>query len=713
LIGMEFGGMTKVATDIAGNLVLSSSAGDVVMHKPLAYQMKDGQRVPVEVAFALKGSHQVALNLGEYDHERELVIDPSLTYASYLGGSGEDEAYAVAVSAAGSAYVTGETKSPTFGGLTNPSTTFFSVFVSEVNSAGTGLVYTSLFGASSGDSAGNAIAVDAAGNAYVGGGAALGFPTTTGQSFGGGNNDGFVLKVNAAGLSVFSTYLGGSSSDVINGIAVDGASPANVYVAGETQSTDFPTVSAIQQSNTSNGLTGFVSKLNGTGATLGYSTYLGGSNVSVATGIALDSASNAYVAGLTDASDFPTTSGVVQTKLAGAENGFVTEVKSDGSAWTYSTYLGGNGTDDALGIAVDAAGEAYVAGSTTSTNFPTANAAQAALGATSATNAFVSKLSAGGTTLLFSTYYGGEKEDDATAIALDSFADAYVTGRTTSSKFPVSGSPFQSSLSGSSDAFVTEFSNTGFVVYSSYLGGTGTENDSQGGLDTNGPTGAVAVDSTSNTYLAGSTASTTSFPAGAGVFQPNYAGGLADGFVAKVAAAPADFSVAASPSSVSATSGQSSGAVTVTVSSVNSAFGQAVALSCGNLPADAVCNFSTGSVTPGNTAQTSTLTIATSGASSVMFSTIGGDRGAFVALLLPVFGITLISVGVRPKGNRLVGFLVLGFILTALMTLPACGGSSGGGGGGVSGTTPGTYNFTVIGTAGSSSHSAPITLTVH
>lgn len=714
-IGMEFTGTSKLGTDGAGNLVLSSAAGDVVLHKPLAYQMRDGARAPVEVAFAVKSSERVALQLGKYDHDRELVIDPSLTYASYLGGAGEDEAYAIAVNSSGNAFVTGQTNSLTFEG--KPAGTSFDVFVSEVNSSATGLVYTDIFGTASGDSAGNAIAVDGAGDAYVAGGAAAGFPTLAGyqMNFAGGNNDGFILKVNSAGALLFSTYLGGSSSDVINGIAVDGASPANVYVAGETQSTDFPTRSPIQGSNNSGGITGFVTKLNGTGATLAYSTYLGGSNVSVATAIALDSSANAYVAGLTEASDFPATSGVVQTKLGGTENGFVTEVKSDGSAWVYSTYLGGNGTDDALGIAVDAAGEAYVTGDTTSTNFPTANAVQGALGGNSATNVFVTKLNVGATALLFSTYYGGSQDDSGTGIALDSFGDAYVTGRTTSSDYPVSGSPFQSSLKGTSDAFVTEFSNTGFVVYSSFLGGTGTQNDTQGGSDTSGPIGAVAVDATSNAYLAGSTASTTGFPVSTGVFQPNYGGGLADGFVAKVAAAPADFSVAATPSSVSATSGQPTGTVTVTVSSVNASFGQAVTLSCGNLPTHAACQFSSSSVTPGSTAQTSNLTISTNGSSSASLSMWNGNRGTriFLALLLPVFGIMLGSAGAGSRRKGLAGWLVLGCILTALITLPACGGSSSGGGGGGSNTSPGTYNITVTGTAGSSTHSAPLVLTVN
>jgi hypothetical protein len=457
----------------------------------------------------------------------------------------------------------------------------------------------------------------------------------------------------------------------------------------------------------------FVTKLDSTGTSLTYSTYLGGSSGNLASGIALDSSNNAYVTGITISSDFPTTSGVVQTGAGGADDGFVTEVKADGSAWVYSTYLGGSGTDDALGIAVDPSGEAYVIGSTNSTNFPTANAAQKALGGSSATNVFVTKLNAGATALVFSTYYGGTLDDVGAGIALDSFGDAYVTGKATSSNYPVSGA-FQNSLSGSSDAFVTEFSNTGFVVYSSFLGGAGTE-DELPGANAQAGIGAIAVDSTGNAYLAGATASTTGFPTSAGAAQANYAGGLADGFVAKVGASAADFSVAVSPTTISTTSGQTTSAITVTVSSVNASYGQAVALSCGSLPSKAVCHFTSASVTPGSSSVTSSLTIATNGASSSSMLTPDTNRGLpmLYAMFLPIGGVALLGVGNSSRGKRLLGFLLLGLILMGLLMLPACGGSGNGGGGGGTNTAPGIYSITVSGQGGGATHSAPLTLTVN
>ncbi len=406
------------------------------------------------------------------------------------------------------------------------------------------------------------------------------------------------------------------------------------------------------------------------------------------TGIALDGVSNAYVTGLTLSANFPTTPGAFQTSQAGqvgAEDGFVTAIKADGSAKIYSTYLGGSLTDEGVGIAVDSAGEAYVTGNTQSSDFPTLNAAQASL--KGATDVFITKLKADGSGLLFSTYYGGTLDDSGTGIALDAFNDPYVTGRTLSGDFPVSGSPFQSTLSGTSDAFVTELSNTGFVEYSSYLGGLGNENGLPG-FSPPPPIGAVAVDATSNAYLAGDTTSTTGFPVSSSPLQSAYGGGLADAFVAKVGSAPADFSVAISPTSISTTSGQTTAAIAVTVSSVNAAFGKPVTLSCSGKPSQAACNFTQISVTPGSTAGTSSLTISTNGSAGngMLTPPVTRRRTVFYALLLPLLlplaGLTLRDSG--HKKRRVVGFLLIGLIMAALFLLPACGGGSSSGGRGCS-----------------------------
>ena len=711
-IAMAFAGAKRLATDKSGNLVLSSAAGDVLLHKPVAYQERNGNRELVDAGFHVKNHKQVALALGPYDHSRQLVIDPSLSYAMFLGGSAEDEAFAVAVDSSGNAYVAGQMASPNFPAHAGTISTSggFDAFVTRIGS-GAAPDFTTLIGGT-GDEAVLGVALNATGAYVVGNTSSSTFASTTNIGPQGGQ-DVFVAKLNTAtGIAQYITRIGGSGTDSGNAIAID--SSGNAYIGGETTSSDFPTANPVQPSNGS-GDTGFVAELNAAGSALTYSTYLGGTTGDLVTGIALDSSNNAYVTGVTVSSDFPTTSGVFQITQNGADDSFVTEVKSDGSAWVYSTLLGGSGSDDALGIAVDSAGEAYVAGQTNSTDFPTLNPAQSSNGG--GYDVFVTKLNSDGTALLFSTYYGSSLDESGTGIALDTFGDAYVTGRTSSSGFPVPGSPFQGSLSGSSDAFVLELSNSGFTVYASFLGGTGNEN-SIAGNTTLAPIGGIAVDGNSNAYVVGETSSTTSFPVTSAFgCCGSYGGGLADGFVAKVGPAPADFSVAASPVTISTASGQTTAAITITVSSVNSSYGQAVTLSCASLPAKAACNFSSGSVTPGSSAQTSSLTISTNGSASAgLLAPMDRTTRLFAALFMPLLGLVVAGAGTRSRRKRLLGMASLALALAGVLVLPACGGGSsggGGGGGGGNNTPPGTYNITVTGTAGASTHSAPVTLTVN
>jgi Beta-propeller repeat len=711
-IAMGFSGEKKLATDNSGNLILSAGAGDVVLHKPVAYQERNGKRELVDVGFQVKSRHEVAFALGAYDHSRELVIDPSLSYAMFLGGSGEDEAFSIAVDGSGNAYVAGQTASPNFPAHAGTVSTSggFDAFVTRIGS-GTAPDFTTLIGGTGTETA-LGVAVNSTGVYVVGNTSSTTFASITNIGPRGAQ-DVFVAKLNSAtGIASYITRIGGTGTDSGNGIAVDAS--GNAYIGGETTSSDFPTVTPVQSTNNS-GDTGWVAKLNAGGTALTYSTYLGGSTGDLVTGIALDSSNNAYVTGITVSSDFPTTTGAFQTTINGTsgDDAFVTEVKSDGSALVYSTFLGGSGSDDALGIAVDAAGEAYVTGDTNSTDFPTANAAQASDGG--GKDVFVTKLTSDGSGLLFSTYYGGTLDETGTGIALDSFGDAYITGRTASSGFAVPGSPFQASLSGTSDAFVLELSNTGFAVYASFLGGTGNEN-SIAANTTLGAVGAVAVDSSSNAYLAGATNS-GNFPiASAFTCCGAIGGGLADGFVAKVGSAPADFSVAASPATISTTSGTTTAAITVTVSSVNASYGQAVALTCGSLPSKAVCHFSPASVTPGAAAVTSSLTIATNGAASASsLAPFSRQTQFFAALLMPFVGLVVVGASMSSQRKRFFGLALLALVLVSLLMLPACGGGSGGGGGGGGGnnTPPGNYNIMVTGSAGGATHSAAVALTVN
>ena len=338
----------------------------------------------------------------------------ALVYSTYLGGSGDNEGRGVAGDAAGDAYVTGvisATDFPTTPGALQPAFGggLSDVFATKLNATGSALVYSTYLGGSGNDGVVSSIAVDAAGNAYVAGTTdSTNFPTTPGAfqtSFSGGSSDAFITKLNPTGSAlVYSTYLGSGAGSGAGsgGLAVDAA--GNAYVAGATDSTNFPTTPGAFQSALSGGFDGFVTKLNSTGSSLIYSTYLGGNGEDGAASIAVDAAGNAYVAGTTDSTNFPTVNAFQPAFGGGGDDAFVTKLNPTGSALLYSTYLGGNGFDECESIAVDAAGNAYVVGTTDSTNFPTVNAFQPAFGGG---DAFVTKLNPTGSALVYSTYLGG------------------------------------------------------------------------------------------------------------------------------------------------------------------------------------------------------------------------------------------------------------------------------------------------------------------
>jgi hypothetical protein len=714
--------------------VLASAAGDVMLHQPVAYQEKDGTRQAVDARFVLAANNQVAFELGSYDRSRELVIDPSVSYATYLGGSAEDDAYGVAVDSNGNAYVTGQTASTNFptvaGSYKTSNAGGFDAFVTKISSDGSTLVYSTYVGGSGADS-GNAIAVDASGDAFVAGGTASStdFPTTGGAkqtTYGGGSLDAFVFELAPSGGSlVYSTYLGGSGTDVAAGIALATDGSGDAFVVGSTGSTNFPTVAPIQPS-IAGASNGFVTKVNSSGSAWVYSTYLGGGTGDFASAVAVDSSNNAYVTGATQNSTFPTTAGAFQTTCGTAANCngglydvFISVINGGGNAFVYSTFLGGENADEGFGIAVDSAGDAYVTGLTASTLFPLQSAFQGTYGG-GADDAFVAALNPAGSALLYSTYMGGSLNDTGTGIAVDGNNNAYVTGQTGSSNFPTSGAT-QATIGGDNDAFVTEMSPAGSLLFSTFLGGSLNENSTVSGGNV-GAIGAIAVDSAgANIYVAGNTAS-TNFPTVSA--EQSTSGGGTDAFVAKYTqAVTSSFTVA--NGALSATSGAPGIAptATITVGSVNG-FNSAVTLACSVAPVVAsgpTCGFSANSVTPAaNGSGTSTLTVTTTASAALLQRPAGGHlSGVLFATLVPLFGITLLGAGLGSAGARrrkLIGLLMLGMLLMGLLLMPACSSSSNnGGGGGNTGTPAGTYTITVTGTSGGTvvTGSPALTLTVN
>ncbi len=562
-IALQVDGARRMRLDGAGNVLLDLGATRaVVMGKPRIYQRAAGGRRDIAGHYVLSAHNRIAFALDAYDRAQPLVIDPTVDYATYLGGSSYDYAEGIAVDSSGSAYIAGFTSSTDFPTMNGYASTCGDCsggqyagegFVAKLNSTGSALVYsTYLSGVDI-----YAIAVDRSGSAYVAGGAgfaeasgAPGLPVVNAfQSTSHGSiENAFVTKLGTDGSSlVYSTYLGGDYSDEAFGVAVDFSGSA--YVTGLTNSSGFPTKNPIQAScNNCAGSSGslfdgdaFVTKFSADGSSLVYSTYLGGSQQDVGQGIAVDSSGSAYVTGLTQSSDFPTMNPfqpAYGSSGATGANAFVSKLSPDGSALVYSTYLGGAAEDYGIGIAVDSASSAYVTGLAQSHNFPVKNPHQATM--LGANNAFVTKFNADGIALVYSTYLGGDSGTQGSSIAVDAFGNAYVTGPTTSNNFPLAGATQTNCVSCSSysAAFVSQFNATGSaLLFSTYLGGS-NETAAYG----------IGVDPSGDAYVAGLTKS-ADFPTVA-PFQSTNKSSYGTAFVAKYSFSPVT-SLTLSPTTIS------------------------------------------------------------------------------------------------------------------------------------------------------------------
>ncbi|WP_226673453.1 SBBP repeat-containing protein [Rossellomorea aquimaris] len=517
-IKFTYKGMDEIALDEEGNIVLQTVMGEMVDKRPVSLQENGREQELIQTRFTLLEDAANGPTFGffleeNYDSQRNLLIDPGLIYSSYLGGAEQDQGINIAVDSSGNAYVTGITAStdfPTKNAFQGVNGGRFDAFVTKVDPAGS-LVFSSYLGGANSDF-GLHIATDLSGNAYVSGNtSSTNFPTLNAfQGTFGGVQDAFITKVDPAGALIYSSYLGGSVSDSVSGLTTD--SGGNVYVTGETSSTDFPTQNAFQGVYGGN-VDAFVTKVDPTGS-LVYSSYLGGTGREQAQGIAIDSSGNAYVTGSTGSINFPTQN-AFQGTYQGVQDAFVTKINPTGSL-IYSSYLGGTGQDDGSSIATDSSGNAYVTGLTFSNDFPTQNAFQGTYGG--AKDAFVTKVDPTGS-LIYSSYLGGAGQDEGSSIATDSSGNAYVMGFTTSSNFPTFNA-FQGTYGGNDDIFITKVDQTGSLVYSSYLGGSEQDSGS-----------SIAIDPSGNTYVTGYTQS-TDFPT-QNAFQGTF-GGILDVIVTKI-----------------------------------------------------------------------------------------------------------------------------------------------------------------------------------
>lgn len=754
-ISLKFASGERLRVAPNGDLQVGRLANYVVLHRPSIYQKEDGRQCAVSGRFALLRDNRVTFRVRSYNRHEPLVIDPTLTYSTFLNGSaGASDGDGIAVDSSGDAYIAGTTFSSTFPTLNGYQSTAGApangiVFLAEFNPTGTQLLYSTYLGGTGGDYA-TGIAIDSSGNAYLTGytystdfPVLNGFQTQNNNTVGG---NAFVARIDTTKTGsaslIYSTYLGGGGNSFNpipwygdSGLGIAADSSGHAYVTGATVSdasvAAFPTTSsAYQTSLTSANGVAFLTAVDTTqsgSSSLLYSTYLGGNAAGnfgdSGTDVATDGAGNAYLVGWTTSNPFgpfPTTSSAYQLALRGtSSNGFLTEIattKSGAASLVYSTYFGGSGggtTGDTAGaVALDATHKIYVTGQATSTNFPTT---VGAFQTTNSTNgmAFVAKFDAtqtGSASLLYSTLLGGTSSamgDIGEGIAIDTSGDAFVVGQTSSATFPVTANAYQSALNSSTgwNAFLSELnSSASSLVYSTYLGGS----SDLGGIAT-----GVALDSLSDAYIVGYT-DASDFPTTTGAYQTAL-NGTPGAFVAEIDS-PNGPSVAVSASPADATI-QSGESATYTISVMSQGtFTSPISFSCEGLPKYATCNFSPASVVSDSKTGQTTLTITTDGSALAVWfpkNRVQTERTetfvAVAASCLGIMGSVFIFAGARKRRWRLsaaLGAMMLILCATGCATT-----------GRATLTPPGTNQVTVQAsgrtTAGLVTQSITLGLTVH
>jgi hypothetical protein len=491
-IRLKFTGAESINIASNGDLVLKVGGEEVRHLKPNIYQETAGVKKEVEGEYAINDKGEVGFRIGQYDKSKSLIIDPILSFSTFLGGDRNDGCAGLFIDSDGNLYVTGGTSSTNFPGTTTsppPTVPFhYRVFITKFDAGGQ-LLFSTYWGDD--DTLGSDIKVDGSGIYVAGMTSAISYPTTPGafQTIHHPNPPGdhvydlFITKLNLAGTSItYSTFLGGTDEDEAPSIAVD--TSGNVFITGTTQSTNFPTTPGALSTSITDNSAAFVTKLNSTGSALIYSTYLGGdlpqipfiSSADSGNDIFLDAQGNAIVAGSTDATNFPTTSGAYQTGFAGGGDGFVSKLNSNGTGLIYSTFIGGSNTDAVTDFDVDSNGDIYVTGFTASSNFPvTSGVVQSTFGG-GIRDSFITKFNSSASALTYSTYLGGSSRDDGNSIKIDAAGNAFVLGTAESANFPTTADAFQTSLKGAADVSLTKLNSTGStLLYSTYFGGDQSE----------------------------------------------------------------------------------------------------------------------------------------------------------------------------------------------------------------------------------------------
>jgi len=546
---VKINGVNKLKITSSGALDAITDKGIVQFSPPKAYQIINHHKKYIKISYLIIGKNQYKFTVGNYNKNKELIIDPFIG-STFLGGKNWDEINSIAIDSSGNVYVAGDSESPlfpatyTFFNFTNPnsnSTNSTDVFIAKLDANLTTLISSTLLGGSQEDVA-TAISIDpATGNIYITGWTTSSdFPVfdkktkfssysyVSYQTSCNGSKDGFVSCLSSDLSSLlYSTYIGGNGTDVPTDIAI--SSSGNIYITGYTYSPNFIPRSlqygySYGYDSSLNGTEdAFIAILNPTLTGLITASYLGGNQSDSSKCIKFNSLGDLYIAGWTTSPDFPVTAGSYDTSFNGTEDAFVAEINATTLAPIKATYLGGSIAQEATSLALDSSGNVYVTGWTCSPDFPTHLGAQNAFAGCD--DAFVTKLSGDLSTLLSSTFIGGEFYDGAFSIALNSLGDVYIVGVTGSKRFPINSNSYDISLNGTTDAFVAKLTNSlNNISQITYVGGSNEDWAK-----------CITIDSSNNVYMAGWTCS-YDFPVTANAYDTTYngTGYLADAFISKL-----------------------------------------------------------------------------------------------------------------------------------------------------------------------------------
>jgi gliding motility-associated-like protein len=523
-------GADDVTVNEPGELIIQTSLGEVKHGRLFAYQKIGKEKREVICRFVRKEDGNFGIIASSYEKGSILVIDP-LVWSTFLGGMENDFVYSFTLDKNSNVSFTGFTNSATYptttGVYDNTQNGNEDIIVTKLNSNASSLIYSTFIG---GNRQENGISLDAdlsdnlvlTGLTY-----STNFPTTlnafdrTFNSPAFGGSDIIVVKINSNGTSlIFSTYLGGSSSDGGYSVLLD--DKGNSYISGATKSTNFPTTNgALQRTFSGGNDDAIISKFDPTGSLLAYSTYLGGAKDDLGNAIVIDNSYNIIVSGVTSSLDFPTTSGVYDQIYNGDNDGFISKIDSIGSSLIFSTFIGGSNGEWARTIALDNSMNIYISGETWSTDYPiTLNAYDRTHD--SLNDIVISKFNPTCTKLESSTYLGGRWSDCAFSIALDIDNNIYITGNTASSNYPVTSDALFRYLNGINDVIISVInSDLSKLIYSTYLGGSNIEDS-----------WCIKVDSNRIAYILGMTQS-ADFPVTPGVIDNKY-DSLWDIFLSKI-----------------------------------------------------------------------------------------------------------------------------------------------------------------------------------